>query len=192
MQNRVLILCAGETDEVYFKALRENLGSLENVTVKVSAAKHSEPEKVVSEAVGMSDLYDFLWCVFDYDNSPHYDEAIKNAEQNRKVHCAFSNMAIEFWFLLHFENCTGAMSVKLLEERLGKHLAQKYSKKTNGFKAICKKILSTNTQSVAEERARMLHEKYIRDQSGSPPSQWQSSTTVYKLTKELAQWSEAN
>lgn len=46
------------------------------------------------------------WLVFDADGRSDFEDGIK-AARKRGFDVAFSNMCIEYWFLLHFENHNG-------------------------------------------------------------------------------------
>lgn len=111
MRARILIMCEGETERNYFQAIKEDSDfklALSAVNAQVITAKNRSPEQVVAEAVRRKeeeeregDPYDQIWVVFDHDNHPKrkyaYDEADKLG-----FSIAFSAIAFETWFLLHF------------------------------------------------------------------------------------------
>lgn len=186
IRNKVLILCSGETEERYFKFIK-NKKRLTNVSVDVAINKKSDPLGVVNAAIVKKCNFDEVWAVFDKDDFTDFDKAITLASNN-DVKCAFSNEAIEYWFLLHFKDTTAAQSRKSLNKDLSKNLGFKYDKDAQTldrtFKAIAKHHLQT------EERARIGHERRTVDTGGNP-SNWCSCTTIYLLTKRLREWSEA-
>ena len=128
-----------------------------------------------------------MWAVFDEDNFKEFDDAIILAAKSG-VNCAFSNKAFEYWFYLHFENKTGAMSVSTLNAELEKKLGFEYGKNASAVLRTCNKISSEI--SSAEERAQIGHEQHILN-SGPNESKWCSCTTVYMLTKRLRKWGMA-
>jgi hypothetical protein len=78
-----------------------------------------------------ADSFDEVWCVFDIDD---FDvaEAVVLAGRN-SVRLAISNPCFELWLLLHFENCTAAMSgYEQLRRRLCRHIAG-YDKECGPF-----------------------------------------------------------
>ena len=182
-------MCCGETEETYFKHYKnKHENELRNISIKVAAHKKSDPMAVVGAALMQKSDYNEVWAVFDRDDFLDFDEAILYA-QNNKVNCAFSNEAIEYWFLLHFENTTGMMSRRTLNLKLNGILGFEYQKSVETIKRTCDRISAG--LAIAEERARLGHERHIVD-SGDKPSDWCSCTTVYSLTKRLREWSEAN
>ncbi|GBC61280.1 hypothetical protein DENIS_2240 [Desulfonema ishimotonii] len=63
-----------------------------------------------------------MWCVFDCDSFPQYNNAIEKAHA-KGFRAAYSNEAFELWYLLHFnyfDRDIGRNEYKgMLEERLG-------------------------------------------------------------------------
>ena len=104
---RVLVVCEGErTEPLYFEAMRDRL-RLNTLVVK--AAKGVDPRTLVnmaSEEVRKErrngEQFDFVYCVFDRDSHPQFDEASKTA-LDRGFKLARSWPCFEFWLLLHFE-----------------------------------------------------------------------------------------
>lgn len=115
----MLILCEGVTEEVYSKALRtaflpRNLQR--TVNVDVVRYKKNDPLSLVDEAKhrvkqAKKDKipYDVVWLFFDHDNSPGLQQAVDQAQQ-LGFKLAFTAISIEFWFILHFEDCGKAFS----------------------------------------------------------------------------------
>ena len=120
IRDRVLIMCGGETEEIYFNYYKnKHKNDLKNISVKVVAHKKNNPLAVVQAALALKLNYDEVWAVFDKDDFIDFDKAIVFA-LNSGINCAFSNEAIEYWFFLHFENKTGAMSRNLLNNEIGR------------------------------------------------------------------------
>ena len=110
IRDRVLIMCGGETEKIYLNYYKnKNKRNLQNISIKIVTHKKSNPMAVVQEALIQKSDYDEVWAVFDKDDFSDFDEAITLALHN-EINCAFSNEAIEYWFFLHFENKTGAIS----------------------------------------------------------------------------------
>jgi len=163
IRDKVLIMCGGQTEAIYFNYYKnKHKKDLANISIKVLTHKKSNP------------FADF-------------DKAIILASENG-VSCAFSNEAIEYWFLLHYENKTGAISRNALNTELGNKLDFEYDKGAETIQRTCLKI--NNKLLAAEERAQVGHERHIIN-SGEKPSNWCSCTTMYALTKRLREWSKA-
>src|SRR5690606_4677863 len=48
--------------------------------------------------------YEDVWLFFDHDNSPHLQAVFQQAEKHG-FHLAFTAISLEYWFILHFEDC---------------------------------------------------------------------------------------
>ena len=104
---RVLVVCEGErTEPLYFEAMRDRL-RLNTLVVK--ATKGVDPRTLVNMAREEErkerrngERFDFVYCVFDRDSHPQFDEASKTA-LDRGSKLARSWPCFEFWLLLHFE-----------------------------------------------------------------------------------------
>ena len=188
IRDRVLVMCGGETEEIYFNFYKaKHKSNLNNVSIKIVTHKKSNPSAVVNAALDQRAHYDEIWTVFDKDDFSDFDNAIAFA-LNSGINCAFSNEAIEYWFFLHFENRTGAMSRNTLNTELAKNLGFDYDKGAETIQRTCSKLNGKILS--AEERAQIGHERHVVD-SGKNPSDWRSCTTVYALTKRLREWSKA-
>ncbi len=151
--------------------------------------------------------YDKRWLVFDADGRTDFYEGIKLARK-KKFKVAFSNMCIEYWFILHFINHNGSEIPKFgdsysmaLIKMINDHI-KKYNKK-EGASHIHIEEYDTNSKNVKEdffdhmmaddpenkksrivlafERAKAIHE--TKKIQGSEFRE--SVTTIYELLFEL-------
>ena len=188
LRDKVLILCGGKTEEIYFNKFKQKYrGGLNNV--KVTTSKYSNPIAIVDEAIALQDNFDELWCVFDKDDFKDFDDAIRKVSQYPKLNCAFSNEAIEYWFTLYFSNKTGPISRKRLNEMISKQFGLEYDKSNAIVERVCEKLEALDIES-AEECAKRGYE-YHELNSGKNYSDWQSCTSVFMLTKRLRKWNDA-
>jgi hypothetical protein len=102
-----LILVEGETEEMYFKKLKEDYQKY-GFTIKIKKPPHGNPEPLVQAALRERDegVYKFIWCVYDCDVSQHsnaasFEKVYKNAVE-RGIQFAESMPSIEVWFVLHY------------------------------------------------------------------------------------------
>ena len=188
IRDKVLVMCGGETEGIYFNHYKDkHKKDLRNVSIKIVAHKKSNPMAVVQAALTQKPDYDEIWAVFDKDDFTEFDDAITFALDNN-INCAFSNEAIEYWFFLHYENKTGAMSRSTLNSELERKLGFDYDKGAGTIQRTCGMI--SNSLPAAEGRAQVGHERHIIN-SGDKPSNWCSCTTIYALTKRLREWGNA-
>lgn len=106
-----LVVCEGETEVNYLKGFRSSLSREQQRTLKIEPVKAEKTDclKVVKEAIERKKEairegvpYEEVWAFFDDDNQLHIQMAFEIAAKNG-VKVAFSSIALEFWFLLHFE-----------------------------------------------------------------------------------------
>ena len=148
--------------------------------------------------------YDKRWLVFDADGRADFDEGVKLARE-KKFGVAFSNMCIEYWFLLHFYEHDGspipmigdshsAAQIKRINDyvrRYNKKAKSPVAEYDSGSKEVEKDffdlMLAVDTVSgksrivMAFERARAIHE--ARKKSGDETRE--SVTSIYELLLEL-------
>ena len=131
VKTRILIMCEGETERNYFQAIKEDeeyKQKLAAINPQVLTAKHSAPELVVEEAMRREkkekkngNPYDKIWVVFDHDNHPNRKKAFDNSKKEG-FSIAFSAIAFEIWFLVHFGKKAPIFSTpKQLVKELNKH-----------------------------------------------------------------------
>lgn len=148
--------------------------------------------------------YDKRWLVFDADGRADFKEGIKLGRE-KKFGVAFSNMCIEYWFLLHFNNHDGsiiplidnshsAAQIKLINDFVKKH-NKKAKSQIAEYDSGSKKVeedffdimMADDPNSkksrivLAFERAKAIHEAKKADGTESK----ESVTTIYELLLEL-------
>lgn len=148
--------------------------------------------------------YDQRWLVFDADGRPDFHKGIKLARE-KGFGVAFSNMCIEYWFMLHFYehdggkipqqgNSHSAAQIKRINDFINN-----YNKKTSSpiakYDSDSKNVgddfldlmLAIDPVShkrrivLAFERAKAIHER--KKKEGAEPQE--SVTTIYELLWEL-------
>lgn len=116
--DRVLIVCEGEkTEPSYLQALIDDL-KLNTANIRiVPNTTGSAPISVVAHALKEytkakreKENYDQVYCVFDQDLHPNYNDALSSVEEKRREGCPISAITsvpcFEFWILLHFRYTT--------------------------------------------------------------------------------------
>lgn len=136
------MVCEGVTEERYVKSMiRSFLSRPKRRGIKVTTAgKKSDPKSLVLEAQkrakrARSDKvpYDSVWIILDNDNEPGLKEALQLCEKS-KFQVALSSIALEHWFILHFEECGRAFQNPGEAHRHLRHFWPEYHKtKINHF-----------------------------------------------------------
>ena len=160
---RMLILCEGQTEEVYFKGFvaekNSQNHSRKKVRVEVYQPKQFKPEALLKEAIkelkrAKKDQlpFDSVWIVFDRDEHPRIPETFAKA-QKENVNIAYSATCFEFWVLLHFRYTSRSYSnCQELEHELQRQHIPNYKK---GAKSIFK-ALKANTSTAKANAERLL------------------------------------
>ena len=127
--------------------------------------------------------YGKIFVVFDKDsfNSKTFDEAISMCEKNGYIPL-WSNQAVEFWFLLHFNYIEGRMNRTIYSNKINEYFKVKrlkYEYKKNDeeiYMKLCKGSLEQ-----ARQNARRIHTNFANKR----PSDSESCTTVYQFFDEV-------
>jgi hypothetical protein len=190
----ILIVCEGEnTEPSYFKHFR-----LSSAIVK-SVGEGYNTISLVNRAIQLAsqDNYDQVWCVFDKDDFSENDfnNAIQTA-QARKYGIAYSNQSFEYWLILHFDDHQGGgmhrrdynNKINILIKPFHVKYDGKGSKKVeDGFFDL----LDGTDEKTGKKRIELAIERAERIYNNSDlsnPAKAESSTTVFRLVKELLKY----
>lgn len=130
-QNRILILCQGKTEEIYFKSFPKAQAPEEwHIHIQVKS-KALDPLKLVQMAIDENKKaekpFNEIWCVTDTDDfKGTFKEAYILAD-TENIHFTFSIESFELWLLLHFKNIS-------IDSPLGRDGYIEELKKTDLFK----------------------------------------------------------
>ncbi|MBL7792782.1 MAG: RloB domain-containing protein, partial [Saprospiraceae bacterium] len=145
-----LIMCEGQTEKNYFQAIKEDEDYKQFLTAidpQIISAKHPAPEHVVKEAINRAqkanddgNAYEQVWVVFDHDNHANRRKAYEMAT-SEGFNIAFSAIAFEIWFLLHFAKTAKAFqNDKQLLIELVKYYPNYHKAKQNDFANLKDKL----------------------------------------------------
>ncbi len=117
VRKRILILAEGETELIYFRAIKHNIHLKNKLTaariVPFDTDKNTGKElidvakQLKREAQKEQNPYDALFVVLDKDGYTKHPETFNKARDN-KINVSFSSISFEYWYLLHFEYTTRA------------------------------------------------------------------------------------
>lgn len=190
----ILIVCEGKnTEPSYFRKFK-----LSTATIKAIGEGYNTIS-LVNRATQLSNEkeYDQVWCVFDKDDFSleDFNNAIDIAEaQNFEV--AYSNQAFEYWIILHLEDHQGGgMHRDDYDKKLNdllKPFGVKYD--GQGTKIISEEIfeilesIDEKTNKERVETAIKRAKRNLEIHNDVSPALAESSTTVFKLVKELRKY----
>ena len=185
---KVIIVCEGETEEIYFEAIRK-AKKLSTIKIEVVNPAHTDPENIVRIAVERRNELkkekrwlpeDEIWAVYDGDehkiaNINNWNNAI-NLANREIIKLGISNPSFELWYLLHHQEQNAEIHRDETVRRLKIHLPH-YHKTTD----LYQKDFEPHKDS-ATARAVILADRIKRDgleQFNNP------STEIYLLVKRL-------
>ena len=178
----ILIVSEGPvTERQYVEGLGQLIG---NTGVRVVfSGKHGVPRTIVDAAKeeclelrGVHrEEYDEVWCLFDRDKHPRFQESIQIALA-RGYRLAVSNPCIELWLWLHHRPSPGAQTHTHMQDLLKDQLDAEYDKHIREDFYFPKLM-------AAVAAAFRLDKQAIED--GEPPFS-NPSTSMYKLVLSIA------
>jgi len=192
----ILIVCEGEnTEPSYFNQFR-----ITSAKVK-SVGEGYNTVSLVNRALILAQQgsYDQVWCVFDKDDFKENDfnSAIQIAEANN-FGVAYSNQSFEYWLILHFnDHQGGGMHRDSYNEKINVLLKPfKVVYDGNGTKLIEEDFfelldgIDDKTSKKRVELAIVRAERNFNYFDQINPAKEESSTTVFRLVRELLKYVE--
>ena len=190
-KRRFILFCEGEKTEIeYFRVLTRACSST-LISVETHGGvgvPYTIAEKAVEKAKALgltpksrrrTDSYeegDQVWAVFDRDDHPRFNEAVKKCEE-KNVGVARSNPCFELWLILHQQDYDKPNDRHAMQKALAK-LRQEYDpdgSKTPDCDDLVKRV------EEAERRA----ERGLRNRETGGDPYSNPSTTVGRLTRAI-------
>lgn len=182
----ILIVSEGTvTERQYVEGLAQHIG---NAGVKVILSKkHGVPRTIVDAAkeerldlrTSHREDYDEIWCLFDRDKHPRFEESIQIA-LDRGYRLAVSSPCIELWLWLHHRPSPGALTHTHMQKKLEQELDKDYDK------SIRSEFYFSNLKMAVASAFRL--DKEIREDG--EPLYRNPSTGMYKLVLSVASKSD--
>ena len=189
-----LIVCEGtQTEPNYFKEaideINKNIDDKYKLKVKIVGKGMNTTSLVNSVDELLNNIDDCktstipfgkIFVVFDKDSFSlnSFDKAVLLCEKNGYIPL-WSNQAIEYWFLLHFNYIDSKMDRCIYERKINeyfKNIGFDYKYQKND-KEIYYKLTKYGSLEKARKNACKIHLNHINDK----PSNSESCTTVYKF-----------
>lgn len=187
------ILIVGEgvhTEPSYFEQFKEPGVKIVAIGLGEGTRKlvnDVENHKAVEERKLNGKTFDEVWVVFDKDSFKDFNQAISEAK-SKGYNVAYSNQAIEYWFILHFmDHQGGAMDRKdyakvlnALLEKLDPKNPIKYDPESKTISEEIFNVLYKNIQ-FAYDRADRIYQYKLSQ--GMPTEE--SVTTIHELVHSI-------
>lgn len=112
-RRRILVYTEGEQTEVNYLRQFMLLHRIPTDRISIQHPSHSDPAGILKAAIAELAWQDYLggrgerhfaevWCVFDRDQHPHFEETLELSRAYPRIHVIPSAPSIELWFLHHF------------------------------------------------------------------------------------------
>ena len=190
----ILIVCEGEnTEPSYLNRFR-----VSSATVKPVGTGYNTIS-LVNKAIQLTKekQYDQVWCVFDKDDFSENDfnNAIQIAQTN-SFGVAYSNQSFEYWLILHFDDHQGGgMHRDDYNEKINDLLKPfNVTYDGNDSKVVTEdffELLDGIDEKTKKKRVDLAIKRAERNYNQfdhSNPAREESSTTVFRLAKELLKY----
>ena len=189
---RFLIVCEGaRTEPNYFQALvKDKYSEVRDEKIvgegKPTCALVNRTLQIKKELEQRRQLpFDRVWVVFDKDDFPDFNEAIKLAD-SLSFNCAWTNEAFELWYFLHFQYLDAGISrhdyIIKLENEIRKHPNYENYKYKKNDPSVYKMLNTIGDENFAKQCAVRLRSFFEGDLDFK---EHKPCTTVDLLVEEL-------
>lgn len=127
---RILIITEGEkTEKQYIEGYKRACknprvaieygrgGAVPLTLVQRAKTRKQETDRQARQERDENLKFEEVWCVFDRDEHPNFDQAIEEARHS-SIRLAISNPCFELWLLLHFNDAPGLQHRDKITEKL--------------------------------------------------------------------------
>ena len=181
---KILIISEGvNTEPTYFKHFKLPNIIIEPIGIGLSTTRLVEEADSLLKNKYKNKKFDEIWLVFDKDDNEDFEDAIKLAiSKNYKV--AYSNQAVEYWFILHFYDHHGELLSRESYADMINHYINPLGAKYDDSKIVSREffdiLMSKNPES-QKARYQEAFDRAERILTGNPHRTEESVTMVHKL-----------
>lgn len=184
----ILIVCEGQSEELYFKSFPVISADIQAVGLGQSKIKLVQS----TEAIQEKEKCDEVWCVFDmdikYDEAnckADFDNAIKKAK-TLGYNVAYSNDVFELWFYLHYQYTEQENHRTYYYKQLSKLWNINYEKHGKKYNFCLKTYqLLKNDPKASQEEAIKRAEKLFKKNSRLEYHKQNPVSLIYKPVRVL-------
>ena len=185
-----LIVCEGQTEELYFKAFPV-------ITAVVKPIHGGSSKTALVDSVAgyrKQGSYDEIWCVFDLDIDPlipgQFEDFNRAIDRAKKLgyHCGYSIDSFELWFLLHYQYLDQEQHRDFFNKMLSERWEISYERegKTRRFARTIYARLQEDQQA-SQEKAIRHGKRLFNLHDGKSYHLQNPVTTVFELVERLNQ-----
>lgn len=181
---KILIVSEGvNTEPTYFRHFRLPNVIIEPIGIGLSTTQLVEETDNLLKNRYKNKKFDEIWLVFDKDDNEDFEEAIKLAI-NKGYKVAYSNQAVEYWFILHFCDHNGEPLSRDAYADIINHYINPLGAKYDDSKKVSRdffEILMSKNPDSQKDRYQEAFDRAERILSGNPYRTEESVTMVHKL-----------
>lgn len=188
LKKSIILFAEGKnTETTYFKQFKSSIVTIETVGTGKSTCKLVNEAITLLQSKYKHKQFNEKWVVFDKDDNKDFGHAIQLAKQSGfKV--AYSNQAIEYWFILHFnDHQGGAMSRDKYSERINHHINH-LGAMYNTTKVVSSEffdIMQANDPQTGKSRLQLAVNRADKIYRGKRDKTEESVTTVHHLIQSI-------
>ncbi|MDE7071254.1 MAG: RloB family protein [Clostridia bacterium] len=181
---KILIISEGvNTEPTYFRHFKLPNIIIEPIGIGLSTTRLVEEADSLLRNKYQGKKFDEIWLVFDKDDNDDFENAIKLA-LSKKYRVAYSNQAVEYWFILHFYDHHGEQLSRDSYEGMINRYIEPLGAKYDDSKIVSNEffeILMSRNPETKKYRYQEAFDRAERILSGDPGKTKESVTMVHKL-----------
>ena len=185
---KILIISEGiNTEPTYFKHFKLPNIIIEPIGTGVSTTRLVKEADSLLKNKYKNKRFNEIWLVFDKDDNKDFKDAIKLAiSKNYKV--AYSNQAVEYWFILHFYDHHGELLSRDSYADMINHHINPLGAKYDDSKIVSREFFEILMSKNPESQKARYQEAFDRAEkilTGNPHRTEESVTMVHKLFSSI-------
>lgn len=187
-EHYLVITDAKGTEQHYLNGLKKSLPDDQQTKLSLKIVQENNPAEFIKKCCMIINLESryvkHTWIVFDYDERPHFDKLIKDAE-SAGISVGWSNPCIEVWFSAYFDDLCPDTSSGCCQDKFKRVFKQKTKHTyTKGDVDIYQRLIRKGDEVKAIERAKNKYLEHKRN-GINDPSKMCPGTSIYVLIKEI-------
>lgn len=187
-KKRILVVSEGEnTEPTYFNKFRIANVIVHPVGVGKSTVKLVKEVPSILKNRFKGKKVDEVWVAFDKDNNNDFEQAIRLAQASG-YHVAYSNQAIEYWFLLHFNDHQGGPMDRARYASVINAAIKPYAVYDTNSKIVTKEffdVMMSRNPNTGQTYIQEALDRASKIYSNKEDKLSESVTTVFQLVKSI-------
>ena len=188
LRKKIILFAEGKNTETsYFKQFNSSLVTIETVGTGKSTCKLVNEAIILLQSKYKNKQFNEKWVVFDKDDNNDFGDAIQLARRSGfKV--AYSNQAIEYWFILHFNDHQGGVIHRDRYSDLINQYINPYGAVYDETKVVSNEffdIMLANDLQTGKSRLQLAVDRADKIHKGKRDKTEESVTTIHHLIQSI-------